>query len=111
MDDIVNWVHRCLIVPAALQVQCQALAASLTPAGAGMWTTPMSTTGSGSPTHFISSGLVDKVLADLLDSPQALATGTGIPLTQAQVILAAADVSTDEPHVAMARLGLKLIQE
>lgn len=108
MEEI-NWTHRCMIVPAGTVEQCQALAAALTPAGAGMWTTPLSPTGDEPATHYISSGLVDQLLADLLESPDALAAGTGISLAEAQAILASSDVSQDDPHDAMNRLGLTLI--
>lgn len=107
----INWAHRCMIVPDSIVSQCRELAGRLTPAGEGMWTTPLSPTGSPPATHYISSGLVDQVLADLLVSPAALAGGTGITLAEAQTLLAAADVSENGPHAAMALLGLKLITE
>lgn len=106
---VINWTHRCMIVHASIAETCSELAAGLTPAGAGMWTTPLSPTGEEPATHYISSGLVDQVLADLLESPEELAAGTGITLAEAQSILSAADVSQDDPQSAMARLGLSLI--
>lgn len=109
MAEIIEWTHRCMIVPDGIAERCRELAATLTPAGAGMWTTPLSPTGAEPATHYISSGLVDQVLADMLESPEALADGTGITLAEAQAILSAADVSQDDPHDAMTRLGLILI--
>ena len=109
MPEII-WVHRCLIVAASIVAQCRALAASLTPAAADMWTTALSPTGSAPATHYISTGLIDQVMADLLTSPAALAAGTGCSLAEAQALISQADVSDEEPFAALARLGLKLVE-
>lgn len=107
--ETINWVHRCMIVHASIAETCGELAAGLTPAGAGMWTTPLSSTGIPPAAAYISSGLVDQVLADLLVSPEALATGTGISLSDAATILDRSDISEEDPHTALERLGFKLI--
>ncbi|MGN5479511.1 hypothetical protein ACTMU2_29230 [Cupriavidus basilensis] len=39
-----------------------------------------------------------------------LATAAHIGVTTASALLAAADISMDEPHAAMARLGLQMIE-
>lgn len=105
-----TWAFRTMIVPAALAPTCRELAASF-PSGAGMWTTPLSPTGAAPATHYISSGGIWQQFADMLDSPEALAAGAGIPLAQAQAILGACDVSEDQPSTAMERLGLAFVQE
>lgn len=96
-------VHRCMIIPAALQAQCQAL-----PEASGMWTTGLSFDGAAPVTHYISSGLVDKAFADLLTSPVALVS-VGVTLEDAQAIVAGMNVSEDQPHAAIDRLLLKLV--
>lgn len=99
-------VHRCLIIPAAIKAQCQAL-----PEASGMWTTALSLTGTEPATHYISSGLVDKAFADLLASPVALAAASGVTLKEAQVIVAGMNASDDDPHTAMQAMGLALVVE
>lgn len=107
----VTWVHRCMIVPTHIAVLCRELAASLDPAGAWMWTTQLSATGNLPTTHYISSGLIDQLLADLLESPEALSEGVAISLDDAFMILSLADISEEDPHQAMDRLGLMLISK
>lgn len=105
-----TWAFRTMIVPASLAPPCRALAASF-PSGAGMWTTPLSPTGATPATHYISSGGIWQQFADMLDSPEALAAGAGIPIAQAQAILSACDVSEEDGPTAMARLGLTFVQD
>ena len=97
-------VHRCMIIPAALQEQSQTI-----PEASGMWTTGLSFDGAAPVTHYISSGLVDKAFADLLASPVALAAASGSTLEEAQAIVTGMHVSEDEPHAAIDRLLLKLV--
>lgn len=109
--ESINWVHRCMIVHASIAETCRDLAANLTPAGAGMWTTPLSSTGNPPATAYISSGLVDKSFADLLESPVALSVATGSTLEEAQAIVAGMHISEDEPHTAMQAIGLAFVVE
>ena len=108
-----EWTHRCLIVPAALQAQCRALAAQVLgeQQAEGMWITGLSPTGASPATHFVSVGLMWQSFADLLSSPEALSAGAGIPLANAQAILGACDVSEDQAFDALARLNLKLVND
>ena len=100
-----------------------------------MFTTGLSPAGSGEPTHFISSGLIEAPFADLLPltsvsyaedgTPSVetrpgnvalttqLASAAGLPITEAEVsaLLAAVDVSDSAAEDALARLGLKIIIE
>jgi hypothetical protein len=112
---MIDWTHRCIVVQDAIASQCRSLAAQL-PGGAGMWTTPLSATGAAPATHWVSSGLVWPQFADMLASPEALVDGLtqmGIAcdLATAQYLLAHADVSTEQGQVALARLGLQIVQE
>lgn len=127
------WVHRTIIVPAAIAGAARAACAGLAgPGGSGMFTTPLSPTGEAPPTHYISSGLIEAPFADLLPvtsvnyaedgTPSVetrpgnvaltvqIATEAGLPITEAEVaaLLAAVDVSDQAAEDALARLGLKI---
>lgn len=84
----------------------------------GMFTSPLSATGLPPATHYISTGSVPLAYAQTLKSDTLLYTrakkaweddGDVFSYTQLQVTnnLAKCDFSTDNPFVAMARLGLK----
>lgn len=105
-----TWAFRTMIVPSSLVVLCRQLAASFE-SGAGMWITPLSPTGKAPATHYISSGGIWQQFADMLSSPEALSSGTGISLSQAQTILEACDVSEEEGLTAMTRLNLRFVDE
>jgi len=120
---------RTIIIPAATAPAARALAAALDPAGIGMWTTGLSPTGAAPATHFISTGMLGTAFVDLLplqdaetgETPSpgmpeyvaAAAAQAGIDVTPEQVaaLFAAADVTTQDPHAAMARLGLQMVTE
>lgn len=99
-------IHRCMIIPAALQAQCQSI-----PEASGMWTTGLSLDGAAPATHYISSGLVDQAFADLLASPVALVAAAGVTLDEAQSIVAGMHASEGDPHAAMQGMGLTLVVE
>ena len=126
--------YRNLIVPTAYVDLARAIAASFGPGGMGMWTTPLSTTGLDPASHYISSGFVPEAFAYMVPlqvweqnedgawvlvssepgDPVAVytaATEAGVSCTQAEVdaLFAAADVTVQEPFVAMGRLGLTII--
>ena len=98
-------VHRCMIIPAALQEQCQTI-----PEASCMWTTGLSPTGAAPATNYISSGLVDQTFADLLASPVAL-VAAGLTPEEAKSIVSGMHISEDEPHSAIAHMGLSLVVE
>lgn len=127
---------KTLIVTAADAETSRAIAACFGPGGVGMWTTPLSATGSEPATHYISSGFVPPEYAAMSvctfwqtdgnggwieDSKYpgdaatvaAYATQAGLSLTAAQVqgIFDRSDVSEQDPFVAMDRLGLQIINE
>lgn len=127
-------IFRTLIVPAANVELARQIAASFGPYGVGMWTTPLSASGSDPATHYISSGYVPPEYGYLVPcqwwgqdqdgswvlvssepgDPVAVytaATENGVVCTQADVdaLFAAADVTEQEPFIAMGRLGLQII--
>lgn len=115
-----------MIVTIAQAGVARAVAAALSPAGAGMFISglvPASGPADAEPTHFISTGMIKSQFADLLDAGDAAALyaasvagaqAQGLPVTWTQgdcaALLAASDVSTEDPFIAMARLGLQLQQ-
>lgn len=127
-----SWVHRCMIVPTEhvelARKLCETLAG---PGGAGMFTTPLSTTGVDPATHYISSGLIESDFADLLplieipadadpvihpgqpDLITQMATdqGMGVTVDEVQALLASVDVTEQPPTDALDRLGLRLSAE
>jgi hypothetical protein len=127
-------IFRTLICPAANVDLARAIAASFGPGGVGMFTTPLSASGSDPATHYISSGYVPPEYGYLVPlqvwsqdqngdwvlvgsepgDPVAVytaATAQGVVCTQADVdaLFAAADVTEQEPFTAMGRLGLTII--
>ena len=117
-----SWTHRTLIVPTALVAAARELGAAISPAGAGMYLTPLSPTGSEPATHWISSGLIDESFAAILGIPEALygyaqagAIEQGLTLTatvaDAAALVEQADVSTGSATDAMSRLGLVMVSD
>lgn len=108
-------VHRCIVIPAGSQVLAQAICEGLAgTAGAGMLTTGASTTGNEPVTHYIAAGMIKEEFAALMDSPTSLYNACSqaqVSVTEQQCIdiLAASDVSDDEPFVALTRLNLVLV--
>lgn len=125
---------RTLLVPSAQVDLARAIAASFGPGGSGMWTTPLSANGLDPASHYISSGFVPEQFAYMVPcqtwetdedgawvlvssepgDPVAVyqaATEAGVSCTQADVdaLFAAADVTTQEPFVAMGRLVLTIV--
>jgi hypothetical protein len=129
-------IFRTLIVPAANVDLARAVGASFGPGGAGMWTTPLSASGSDPATHYISTGYVPPEYGFLVPlqvwsqdenndwvlvstepgDPVAVymaATSQGVVCTQADIdaLFAAADVTEQEPFTAMGRMGLTMIND
>ena len=123
--------HRTFIVPATVVDMARAMCVGLAgPAGDGMFTTELSTTGSDPVTHYISSGLISDEMAALLPlttvNPDGtvttapgdpayvveLAAQAGITVTVEQVtaLLASVDVSDQDGFAALDRAGLKMVQ-
>ena len=129
------WVHRTIIVPAPLVEAARAACAGLAgPGGSGMFTTPLSATGTLPASHYISSGMIEDQFASLLPlitvvrtdgTPTTniqpgnaaltaqLAADAGLPFTEEEIsmLLSAVDVSGQSADEAFARLGLQIIAE
>ena len=130
-----SYIHRTMIVPAgALTVLAQGLCEGLAgEAGKGMFATELSPTGSIAATHTISAGPIGDDFASLLplttvttvDGEDISTTTPGnvaaivylagekditINPVQLGALLDPIDVSEQPSFVAMARLGLKMVQ-
>lgn len=128
-------IFRTMILAADTIDLARELAASFGPGGAGMWTTPLSADGTEPATHYISSGYIPPEFAYMVPSqtwaldekgnwvmvasepgnPAAVyeaATAQGVICTLADVeaVFNTADVTDEEPFVAMGRLGLVIVQ-
>ena len=125
------WTYRAIIVPDAQVNYARELSAAVAgPAGDGMYTTPLSATGQEPATHWISAGLISEDFAALLPlttypadaepittpgNPEAvamLANEAGYETTTeaVQALFDASDVTEQEAHEVMARLGLQMVQ-
>lgn len=127
-----DWIYRCLIVPDAQVVFARALSETVAgPAGAGMWTTPLSASGFMPATHWISAGLISAEFAALLpltsypvdaepitvpgDAAMVaqVVTANGFETTaeQVQALFDASDITEQEAMQAWGRLGLSMASE
>ena len=125
------WTYRAIIVPDAQVTYARELFAAVAgPAGAGMFTSPLSATGQEPATHWISAGLISEDFAAMLPlttyptdaepittpgNPEAvamLANEAGYETTTeaVQALFDASDVTEQEAHEVMARLGLQMVQ-
>lgn len=123
------WSHRTMIVPAALTPTVRDLAATWA-GGVGMFITPLCPIDAEdtTPTHYISTGLIDADIAAVMPwteyggeepvqhagDPEALAAmlheqHPDATPEQLEGIIAACDISTQEPHTAANRLNLKIL--
>lgn len=126
-------VARTILIPASLTPLARALAAGLSSAGAGMFTTALAAISAPTtPTYYISSGLIDASFAGLLHDAgllyaacQAAKPPASVTLAQCQALVAQSVVSdgtttvlidgvstvvNEGPHELIARLGLKINQ-
>ena len=129
-------IFRTLILPADVTPLAQEIAATLSPGGVGMWTTGLSPTGAEPATHFISTGFIPPEFAYMVPEqfwtqdetgawvqtgstpgdPVAVyeactAAGMTVTLEEIEAVYAVADVTEQEPFVAMGRMGLVLVSE
>ena len=122
------WVHRTIIVDATQVELARSLCAALAgPAGGGMFTTPLSASGSLPATHYISAGLIEDTFASLLPNhlegeqldpgnPATivqLAEQAGVEVVEAAVnsLLSSVYVSEAQPEAVLSFLNLTIIQE
>lgn len=120
-------IMRTMIIPAALAPLARALAAGLSPGGAGMFTVGLSPTGEEPATHYVSSGLISGAFENVMTDASLLhaacvAKGATVTLEQCQALVSQSDVSGGEvliddegreyvetPFQAFERLGLRLV--
>lgn len=123
--------YRCLIIPDSQAAYARELSAVVAgPAGDGMYTTPLSPTGAEPVTHWISAGIISDEFAAMLPlttypldadpittagNPEAVAmrasTAGYITTTeQVQALFDASNVTEQEAHEAIARMGLVMVQ-
>lgn len=111
-------IRRNLIVSAALVGAARELCAAVHPAGAGMFTVPLSPTGELPATHWASTGLLEAVWAPALEDPamffgaaQLGAHEQGLTLNatydEGHQVLIEGDISEEPWADALARLGLQ----
>jgi hypothetical protein len=127
-----DWTYRCLIVPDANVVFARALSEAVAgPAGAGMWTTPLSASGLLPATHWISAGLISAEFAALLPlttypadaepvttpggaamvAQLAAANGFEATIEQVQALLDVSDITEQEAMQAVGRLGVAIAND
>jgi len=130
-----NYIFRTLIVPASGVQLARQIAISFGPGGEGMWITPLSASGLDPATHYISTGYVPPEYGYLVPlqvwaldedggdwvlvgsepgDPVAVytaVTAQDVICTQQDIdnLFATADVTEQEPFVAMGRLDLTII--
>ena len=129
------YTNLTIILPKAARSLAQGLCvAAAGEAGAGMFTTGLNATGTGTATHYISTGAVESKFAAILplstisqngeaqevtrsagdiNAVIQLAKGAGQTVDAKTIggLFAALDVSEQPPFVAMERLGLQLVTE
>lgn len=126
-----DWVYLTLIVPDAYVNFARFASATLAgQAGADMLTTRANTTGTGSPTHWVTQGPFSPDFASLLpqtdysttpatttpgraDLVASLANQAGfsVSVEQVQAMFDASDISTQSLFEALARMSLKFMDE
>lgn len=113
--------HVTIVVPASLVDAARNLAECLAPGGHGMYITGLSADGNEPATHYISSGLMQVGFINLLSDASAThaaaeqgAVQQGLTLTatlaDCEAIRTQGDISSEDPYVAMARLGLQFVE-
>lgn len=102
-------IFRTIIIPASLTPLARALGAGLSPAGDGMFITPLYDA-TNTVTHYVSSGWIGEEFGALImDADLLFAACEGAAtLAQCQALVSKSTVSTDEPHSLIATMGLSL---
>lgn len=113
-----SWVHRFMVVPTAHVVVARDLVKTIAPkpSADGMWTVGLNATGTGAPTHWISSGLIQDQFAALLGDAVTTyyvyqqAGGATITPLQIQDLYTASTIRSDgqgNEHAILDAMGLK----
>ena len=102
-----SYVFRTMILPASIAETARNMAVSIIGESvANLWVVPLCNE-ANEITHYISTGMIAEDFAGLVSDPAILAEKAGIPLEQAEAILAQADITEESPETAMVRLNLK----
>lgn len=109
------WDFVTMVVQAELAPLARALASGLTHAGVGMFTTPLSPTGSEPATHYISSGAIEPQFTEAIATAEGLfaacqAVGAPVTLEQCRALVDGSDVSMEPPFDVLDRMGLSIVQ-
>lgn len=110
-----TYIHRCMIVPAAVVLLARELVVVLAGAPAElMYTTGLSPTGDEPFTHYISSGMIEEEFGVVLQDAALMAQmctdkGRSILQLECQALLTACDITEEDPFVALARMGLVML--
>lgn len=109
-------IFKTIIVASHDVVLVRDICTGLGAHGVGMFITPLSATGTYPATHYVSTGHIPEQFIYLLSDANSLhyvANEAGVVCTLAAVqqLLTNADVTSDDPFVAFARLGLQIINE
>lgn len=120
---------RTMIVPDSQVVLARSICSTLAPTGGvGMFDVPLSADGKAPATHYVSTGYLDAEFAALMPLTEyppegdpvvsagepavvaALCVQAGLEVTEAEVatLFSVSDVTTQDPFVAFARLGLQM---
>lgn len=127
-------LFRTLVIQSQDADTARSIAAAFGPGGVGMFSTPLSASGSDPATHYISSGYIPAEFVSLSPCTTwetdengnwvasevypgdaatvfAYAQMAGLPFTLAQIegVFSRSDCSPQDPHAHMARMGLKII--
>lgn len=102
-------IFHTIIIPASLAPLARALGAGLSPAGAGMFVTPLYDA-TNTITHYISSGWIGEEFGTLITDADLLfeACAGAATIEQCTALVSQSTVSTDEPHSLIATMGLTL---
>lgn len=120
-----QWIHRNIIVPAAVVEQARQMCAGI-PGGDGMFTAPLSANGAEPATHYISAGLIWPEFAEMLpldvqatddadahripgDAAKAAAALPDAPIEEIQALLAVVTVTDGDAFDTLDRMGLQLV--
>lgn len=110
-----SYVHRCMIVPAAHAPLARELVVLLAgPPANDMFTTGLSANGDIPFTHYVSSGMIEEQFAYVMTDPATMAmfcvnAGRQITVEECTALLSACDVTDEDPHAALARVGLTML--
>lgn len=100
-------VELTILAPASRVEECRTLAAYF-PRGVGMFLVPVYTAGTATIAYYISTGRIDKVIADALDNPAEFAQQVGADPEYISGLRDEMIVSDDHYDIVLADYNLSL---